>query len=90
MNASLVSRLKVEGKRKISGDRKHDGPGHNTKYVTYSLMNQQINEITTFAVSEVVKAGNSKSMEKHSFVKILKEAKQKGIQIKQLTNNRHT
>ena len=69
MNASLVSRLKVEGKRKISGDRKHDGPGHNTKYVTYSLMNQQINEITTFAVSEVVKAGNSKAWKSIALLK---------------------
>lgn len=90
MNASLVSRLKVEGECKLSGDGRHDSPGHNAKYVTYSLMNQQTNEIIAFAVSQVTEAGNSNRMEKHSFIKVLKEVKQKGIPIKQLTTDRHS
>ena len=59
MNTSLVNRLKNEGECKLSGDGRHDSPGHNAKYVTYSLMNQQTNEIGAFAVTQVTEAGNS-------------------------------
>ena len=90
MNASLVNKLKNKGERKLSGDRRHDSPGHNEKYVTYSLMNQQTNEIVAFAVTQVTEAGNSNRTEKVGFTKALKEVKQKGICINQLTTDRHT
>ena len=69
MNASLVSRLEVKGECKISGDGRHDSPGHNAKYVTYPLMNQQTNEIITFAVSQVTKAGNSNAWKSIALLK---------------------
>ena len=59
MNASLVNRLKNEGECKLSGDGRHDIPGHNAKYITYSLINQQTSEIVAFAVTQVTEAGNS-------------------------------
>ena len=90
MNASLVNRLKHEEECKLSGDGRHDSPGHNAKYVTYSLMNQQTNEIVAFAVTQVTEAGNSNRMEKVGFTKALKEVNQKGICINQLTTDRHT
>ena len=38
----------------------------------------------------MTEAGNSNCMEKHGFIKVLKEVKQKGIPIKQLTTDRHS
>ena len=75
MNTSLVNRLKNKGESKLSGDERHDSPGHNARYVTYSLMNQQTNEIVAFAVTQVTEAGNSNRMEKVGFTKALKEVK---------------
>ena len=40
MNAALVSKLKNERARKLEENGRHDSPGQNAKYVTYSLMNQ--------------------------------------------------
>ena len=90
MNASLVSRLKVEAECKISGNGRHDGLGHNAKYVTYLLMNQQANEIIEFSVSQVTETSYSNGMEKPSFIKVLKEVKQKGILIKEIVTGRHS
>ena len=90
MNTSLVNRLKNEGECKLSGDGRHDSLDHNAKYVTYSLMNQQTNEIVAFAVTQVTEAGNSNRMEKVGFTKALKEVKQKEICINQLVTDRHT
>ena len=42
MNASSVSRLKFEEGYKISEDGRYHNPGNNANYVTYPLMNQQI------------------------------------------------
>ena len=43
MNASLVRNLKREREWKLSGDERNDSPDHNGKYVTYLLMDQNIN-----------------------------------------------
>ena len=90
MNASLINRLKNEGECKLNGDRRLDSPDHNAKDVTCSLMNQQTNEIVAFAVTQVTEAGNSNRMEKVGFTKALKEIKQKGSCINQLTTDRDT
>ena len=90
MNVSLVRNLKREIECRLSGDGRHDSPGHNAKYLTYSLMNEQTNEIVAFVVTQVTEAGNSNRMEKLSFTKALNEVKQKGICVNQLTTDRHT
>ena len=79
--------LKRERDCKLSGDGRHGSPGHNPKYVTYSLMNQQTNEIVAYLVTQVTEAGNSNRVEKLSFTKVpsSKEVKQKGICVNQLT-----
>ena len=88
--ASLVRNLKRERKCKLSGGGRHNSPSHNVKYVTYSLMNQQTNEIVAFAVTLVTEASNSNRMEKLGFTNALNEVKQKGICVNQLTTDRHT
>ena len=90
MSASLVRNLKRERGCRLSGDGRHDSPGHNLKYVTYPLMNQQTNAIVAFAVTQVTEAGKSNRMEKLSFSKALNEVKQKGICINQLITDRNT
>ena len=75
MNASLVRNLKRERECKLSGDGRHDSPGHNVKYVTYASMNQRTNEIAAFAVTQVIEIGNSNRMEKLKDEKFYQGAK---------------
>ena len=44
---------------------------------TYSLMNQQTNEMVTFAVMPIIDINNSNRIEKLNFTKALNELKQK-------------
>ena len=50
---------------RLGGDGRHDSPGHNAKYCTYSVMEQTSSEILHFHVTHVAETdGNSNLMEK--------------------------
>ena len=55
---------------KFSGDGRCDSPGHNAKYLTYSLADQETRKITTLSITQVTEAGNSNRMEKLGRVRI--------------------
>ena len=74
----------------LSGDGRCDSPGHNAKYLTYTLLDQQSNKIVAMTITQCTEAGNSNRMEKFAFEKVLKYIKTKGIRIDQLTTDRHT
>ena len=86
----LMTQMKKKGHYRLSGDGRCDSPGHNAKYLTYSMFDQLKSKIISMAVTQVSKAGNSNRMEKMSFVKVLSKIKEKGLNIEPITTDRHT
>ena len=89
MNASVTHRLIEQGPCKLSGDGWCDSPGYNAKNLSYSLINQETNDIIAFSITQVTVAGNSNRIEKLGLQKTLNEVREKQIVIKQLTADRH-
>ena len=75
--------MKKKGHCRLSG-------GHNATYLTYSMFDQLKSKIISMAVTQVSEAGNSNRIEKMGFVKVLSELKEKGLNIQQITTDRHT
>ena len=73
----------------LSGDGRCDSPGHNAKYLTYSLYDQTTNRVIGFSLTQVSEVENSNRMEKQGLMKVLADIKRKNIDIKQLTTDRH-
>ena len=73
----------------ISGDGRCDSPGHNAKYLTYSLFEQDLKKVVAMSLTQVTEAGNSNRMEKVGFIKVLDEMKENDIHIDRLTTDRH-
>ena len=86
----LMTQMKKKGHCRLSGDGRCDSTGHNAKYLTYSMFDQLKSKIISMAVTQVSKAGNSNRMEKMGFVKVLRELKEKVLNIEQITTDRHT
>ena len=82
--------MKKKGHCRLSGDGRCNSPVHNAKYLTYSMFDQLKSKIISMAVTQVSKAGNSNRMEKMGFVKVLSKLKEKGLNIEQITTDRHT
>ena len=82
--------MKKKDHCRLSGDDRCGSPGHNAKYLTYSMFDQLKSKIISMAVTQVSEAGNSSRMEKMGFVKLLSELKEKGLNIEQITTDRHT
>ena len=79
MNASFTHRLMQQGLCKLSGDDWGNSPGYKAKHLTYSLINQETNEIIAFSITQVTETGNSNCMEKLRFQKMLNEVREKGL-----------
>ena len=54
------------------------------------MFDQLKSKIISVAVTQVSKVGNSNRMEKMGFVKVLSKLKEKGLNIEQITTDRHT
>ena len=80
--------LKQKGPCQLCGDGRCDSPGCNAKYMTYSMLDQETNNVISMSMTQVTEAGNSNNMEKMGFIKVLNELKEK-IEIKQITTDRH-
>ena len=80
--------LKQKRPRQLCGDGRCDSPGRNAKYMTYSMLDQETNNVISMSMTQVTEAGNSNNMEKMGFIKVLNELKEK-IEIKQITTDRH-
>ena len=58
MNASFTHRLMQQGLFKLSVDGWGNSPGYKAKHFTYSLINQETNEIIALSITQVTEAGN--------------------------------
>ena len=85
----IISELQNQSECKISGDGRCDSPGHNAKYLTYSLLDQSSNRIITMSVVQVTEAKNSNRMEKLAFTRALEDLERNCIEVIQVTTDRH-
>ena len=88
-NQELIETLKSKGPCCVSGDGRCDSPGHNAKYLTYSMLDQGTNNIVSMTVTQVTEAGNSNRMEKLGFIKSLEHLKSNNVIVSQITTDRH-
>ena len=73
-----------------SGDGRWDSPGHNAKYLTYSLFDQDMQKVSSVSVTQVTEVdGVSSRMEKAGLIKVLDDVKSQNVNISQLTTDRH-
>ena len=73
-----------------SGDGRCDSPGHNAKYLTYSLFDHFSQKVFCLSLTQVTEVdGVSNRMEKLGLVKVFNETKDENIKISQLTTDRH-
>ena len=62
----------------LSGDGRCDSPGHNAKYGTYTMIDQETNKIVDFKVVQVSEVNNSNAMEKEGFKRCMDTINEKG------------
>ena len=71
------------------GDGRCDSPGHNAKYLTYSMQDQESKEVASLNVVQVTEAGNSNNMELLGFKRALADIEINAT-VKQVTTDRHS
>ena len=71
----------------LCGDGRCDS--HNAKHLTYTLADQCTDKIIFMSLTQVTEAGNSNRMEKLGLQKVLADANEKGVNINQITTDRH-
>ena len=87
--SQIVSALKQRGLI-LNGDVRCDSPGHNPKYLTYSLFDQSLKKVIAVSLTQVTAVeGVSNRMEKASLIKVLDQVKQKNLKVDQLTTDQH-
>ena len=74
----------------LSGDGRCDSPGHNAKYGTYTMIDQETDKIVDFSVVQVSEVNNSNAMEREGFKRCMDNIKAGGGgQIKVVATDRH-
>ena len=66
----ITEDMKKHGVYHLSGDGRCDSPGHNAKYLTYSLMDKFTNRVLAFSLTQVTKVANSNRIKKVDFKKV--------------------
>ena len=72
----------------LSGDVRFSSLGNNTKYLNYSLYNQDLKTILAISTSNTG-WGCSNRMEKSGLIKLLEEVKRKQLKIKSFSTGSH-
>ena len=73
----------------LNGDGHCDSPGHNAKYGTYTLMDNDSGKVVAFSVVQVSEVTPSNAMEKESFKPCIESLEHDGGKIDQIANDRH-
>lgn len=84
-----LGQIYQKGERLICRDRCCDSPGYNTKYLSYTIMNQITSTIIGLSATQVTEALNCNDIEKMQFNKLLKDKKKKTIGIEQLISDQY-
>lgn len=86
---SILGSYKDEQSMTIGGDGRCDSPGHNAKFCTYTMMNED-GKILTFELVQVTEATSSNAMEKLGFERCLQELRDNDLDINIIVTDRHT
>lgn len=73
----------------LSGDGRCDSPGHNAKYGTYTMIDQETDKIVDFQVVQVTEVSSSNAMEREGFKRCMNKIQNNGGQIKVVATDRH-
>lgn len=88
--ASVIEKLaNQEEVINLNGDGRCDSPGHNAKYGTYTMMDNESGKVVTFKVVQVTEVTSSNAMEKEGFVHCLDKL-ENSLDINMITTDRHT
>ena len=81
--------LAVKDAVNLNGDGRCDSPGHNAKYGTYTLMDDDTGKVVAFSVVQVTEATSSNAMEKEGFKRCLESLHGDGVEIDLIATDRH-
>ena len=87
--ARVLQHASKKGYINVIGDGRCDSPGHNAKYLTYSMQDQESKEVASLNVVQVTEAGNSNNMELLGFKRALADIEINAT-VKQVTTDRHS
>ena len=73
----------------LSGDGCCDSPGHNAKYGTYTMIDQETDKIVDFDIVQVSEVSSSNGMERKGFKRCMDNIQTKGGKIKVVATDRH-
>ena len=85
----IIERTKQQNNECLVGDDRCDSLGFSATYGTYTLMNENNNEIIDFFIAHVRNAGNSQNMEKYELKYLLDYLTSHGLNIDTLTTDQH-
>ena len=73
----------------LNGDGRCDSPGHNAKYGTYTLMDNDSGKVAAISLVQVSEVTSSNAMEKEGFERCLKSLQDANVCIACITTDRH-
>ena len=73
----------------LSGDGRCDSPGHNAKYGTYTMIDQQSEKIVDFQIVQVSEVTSSNTMEREGFKRCMDNIQERGAHIEVVATDRH-
>ena len=73
----------------LNGDGRCDSPGHNAKYGTYTLMDDDSGKVVAFSVVQVSEVTSSSAMEKEGFKCCTESLEGDRVEIDRIATDRH-
>ena len=73
----------------LSGDGRCDSPGHNAKYGTYTMIDQQSEKIVDFQIVQVSEVTSSNAMEREGFKRCMDNIQERGAHIEVVATDWH-
>ena len=87
---NTLRQVKMKGAVSLNGHGRCDSPGHNAKYGTNTLMDDNTGKITAFSIVQVSEVTSSNAMEKEGFIRCLTTLEDNEVVINRITTDRHT